>query len=182
MRGRLRTAWLGALLTAVVSLTACGGGGDGGGDGGEPAGERSAAATGGEAGSDPDQESDQDAGSDPDAEADAEAETGGPDGADAGTAGEGVQDETVPEDELTPQEGEFTEEQRDFLTDRVPAGADPGAILEVGDEACYRIGYLERVDREAALTALRDGEIPSAEAAVEHLCPEYAELLAEARE
>jgi hypothetical protein len=93
---------------------------------------------------------------------------------------DGIPDETVPLEELTPPEGAFREREREYLTDRVPEGADPAAILQLGSEACDRIGYLERHDTEGAVNALRTGEIPDAEAAIEHLCPEYAELLAEA--
>ncbi|TDC24184.1 hypothetical protein E1265_10475 [Streptomyces sp. 8K308] len=155
MRGRLRLGLSGVVLAAavVVSLAACGGGSDDGGTAGteQPAVEATAS-------------SESPASQDPETSPEAD----------------GIPDETVPEEELTPAEGEFSEEQREYLADRVPRGVDPAAILEVGDEACYRIGYLERHDRAGALRALRDGEIPNAEAAVEHLCPEYAELLAEA--
>ncbi|WP_326599360.1 hypothetical protein [Streptomyces sp. NBC_01803] len=101
----------------------------------------------------------------------------GEDGGSDEPTDDGIPDETVPTDELTPAEGEFTEEQQEYLTDRVPAGADPAAILELGQEACDRLGYLERHDPEGVADALNEGEIPDAEAAIEHLCPEYAELL-----
>ncbi len=100
----------------------------------------------------------------------------------AGDADDGIPDETLPSDQLTPAEGEFSEEQRAYLTDRVPVGADPAAILQLGLDACDRLGYLERHEPDAAPDAVRDGEIPEAEAAVEHLCPEYADLLAEAED
>ncbi|WP_059008801.1 hypothetical protein [Streptomyces specialis] len=103
----------------------------------------------------------------------------GEDGGSGEPTDDGIPEDTVPTDELTPPEGEFTEEQREYLTDRVPAGADPAAILGLGQEACDRLGYLERHDPEGVADALNEGEIPDAEAAVEHLCPEYADLLAE---
>ncbi len=81
--------------------------------------------------------------------------------------------------ELLPSGAEFTEEQREYLTERVPRGVDPAAILELGTEICDRLGYLDRHDPEAAAEALRGGELPGAEAAVEHLCPEHAGLLDE---
>ena len=146
----------GVLLAAVVSLTACGGSGDDGEDGGAAGAER------------------------PAVEVTASPESPAAQGAENSPEAEGIPDETVPEEELTPAEGEFDDQEREYLTDRVPVGADPAAILEMGDEACYRIGYLERHDRAGAVRALREGEIPDAAAAVEHLCPEYAELLAEA--
>ncbi|MGP4110648.1 hypothetical protein ACTWP5_06995 [Streptomyces sp. 4N509B] len=95
-------------------------------------------------------------------------------------ADDGIPEETVPTDELTPPAGTFAEEEVAYLTDRVPEGVDPGAILQLGQEACDRLGYLDRHDPDALVAALRDGEIPNAEPAVEHLCPEYADALAEA--
>ncbi|MDT0264810.1 hypothetical protein RM844_00745 [Streptomyces sp. DSM 44915] len=88
--------------------------------------------------------------------------------------------EPLPEDELAPPDGEFTEEQREFLVERVPAGVAPGAVLDQGMAACERLGYLARHAPEAIPEAVAAGEIPEAEAAVTHLCPEYAESLAPA--
>lgn len=93
---------------------------------------------------------------------------------------DGLTGETVPVEELTPPAGEFTEEQREYLTDRVPEGADPVAVLESGRDACDRIGYLARHDRDAAVAALRDGAVPGAAEAVPHLCPDHTDLLREA--
>jgi hypothetical protein len=95
---------------------------------------------------------------------------------------DGIPDETVPTDDLAPPEGEFSHEQRQYLTDRVPVGADPAAILQLGTEACDRIGYLERHDPDGVVAALREGEIPDAGDAIEHLCPEYADLWAQAQQ
>ncbi|RKN12140.1 hypothetical protein [Streptomyces radicis] len=160
-RAPLLAPLLAVVFAAALALTACGGGDGGGGDG------------------------DGDDGAAPTAPASASASDGAAPGPapedEQEEADDGIPDETVPTDELTPPEGEFSEEQQGYLTDRVPEGVDPGAILDLGAEACDRIGYLERHDREAAVAALRDGEIPDAEPAVEHLCPEYAELLTEAR-
>ena len=100
---------------------------------------------------------------------------------DAGSEAAGnLPEETLPEEELTPAEGEFTEEQREYLAGRVPRGVDPNAILALGTEACERVGYLARHDPEGAVAALREEEIPGADEAVSHLCPEYTELLEEA--
>ncbi|MBL1066640.1 hypothetical protein [Streptomyces sp. 7-21] len=93
---------------------------------------------------------------------------------------DGMTGRTVPREELTPAEGSFTEEERDYLTGRVPEGTDPAAVLQLGTEACDRVGYLARHDRPAAVAALRDGEIPGAEDAIRHLCPEHTGLLEEA--
>ncbi|RBM15873.1 hypothetical protein [Streptomyces sp. PT12] len=161
-RAPLPAAPLSAVFAAALALalTACGGGDDGDGDdGAAPTAPASASA------SEPEDE---------------DAPGPGPED-EQEEADDGIPDETVPTDALTPPEGEFSEEQQGYLTDRVPEGVDPGAILDLGAETCDRIGYLERHDRAAAVAALRDGEIPDAAAAVEHLCPEYAELLTEAR-
>ncbi|RKN45917.1 hypothetical protein [Streptomyces hoynatensis] len=161
MSGRARRAALPLLVAVLGLLAACGGGGDGGGEGGADGGHPEGAAT-------------------------APAEPGGPaegesPGADAGGGtADGVPDETLPEDELTPAEGEFTEEQREYLAGRVPEGVDPNAILALGSEACERVGYLARHDPQGAAAALREDEIPGAAEAVAHLCPEYADLLDEA--
>ncbi|MDT0344573.1 hypothetical protein [Streptomyces litchfieldiae] len=148
-----------ALLAAVAVLTACGGGGDDG----------AASAPSSEQGTSNDEENV------PDQENAADEEDA------PGAEDDGIPEETIPRAELTPAEGEFSEEEQDYLTERVPEGADPAAILELGSAACDRLGYLDRHDPEAAVTALREGDIPDAEAAVEHLCPEYADLLTEAR-
>ncbi|WP_190232912.1 hypothetical protein [Streptomyces avicenniae] len=154
-------------MGAALLVTACGGGGDDdarGADG--PSSSASAQDT--EPGQDQDPQPD-----------------GGQDGDALPDEGTGAPDEgtpeapTVPEDELAPPDGEFTEEQREYLTDRVPEGVDPGAILDLGTEACDRLGYLQRHDPESIGAAVRDGEIPGVEDAVTHLCPEYADLLPE---
>ncbi|MGW7353492.1 hypothetical protein [Streptomyces sp. NPDC054784] len=149
------------VTAAAVLLAGCSGGGDGddGKDGG--AGERPSAASTATAG------------------------TGGGDG--TGTEdGEGAEepgrDEAakgpkVPEAELTPATGSFSKKQKKYLVDRVPEGMDPAAILEAGTAACDRIGTTADADREAAVSALKEGEIANAEAAVDHLCPEYEPLL-----
>lgn len=59
----------------------------------------------------------------------------------------------------------------------MPRGTEPAAILEAGQAACDRIRTTAGADREAAVSALRSGEIANAEAAVEHLCPKYRPLL-----
>jgi hypothetical protein len=117
----------------------------------------------------------------------------GEDGADGGkaekqrpdgeTAGGGPSARgTVPRAKLTPGTGTLSEKQKDYLVNRVPHGMEPAAVLEAGQAACRRIGYVAGADRGAALSALRSDEIANAEAAVKHLCPRWAKLLDEARE
>ncbi|WP_412795340.1 hypothetical protein [Streptomyces sp. MS19] len=155
-------------MGAALLLTACGGGGDDSTDGGErAAGSAGPSASASEAAPEPapDGGTDENAGGEGDGDGD-----GTDDTATADTP-------TVPDDELAPPGGEFTEEQQEYLTDRVPEGVDPGAILDLGTEACDRLGYLQRHDPASIEAAVRDGEIPGAEDAVAHLCPEYADLL-----
>ncbi|MFI7273283.1 hypothetical protein [Streptomyces sp. NPDC049879] len=151
-------------MGAALLLTACGGGGDDSTDGGErAAGSAGPSASASEAAPEPAP----DGGTDENADGEGDGDGATPD------------TPTVPDDELAPPGGEFTEEQQEYLTDRVPEGVDPGAILDLGTEACDRLGYLQRHDPASIGAAVRDGEIPGAEDAVAHLCPEYADLLPE---
>lgn len=84
---------------------------------------------------------------------------------------------TVPKEELTPATGTFTGKQKEYLVDRVPRGTDPAAVLEAGQAACDRIARTVKVDRKAAVSALRSGEIAGAKDAVVHLCPKHKPLL-----
>ncbi|MGW1188512.1 hypothetical protein [Streptomyces sp. NPDC002559] len=86
----------------------------------------------------------------------------------------------LPAAELTPATGSFTKEQKKYLTDRVPRGMDPAAVLQTGQETCDRLGYLVKADRDVAVGAIVTGEIPDAEPAVENLCTRHRDLLREA--
>jgi hypothetical protein len=83
----------------------------------------------------------------------------------------------VPKSELTPATGTLTKKQKKYLTDRVPKGTDPVAILEAGQEACDRIARTAGHDRKAAINAIRSGEITGARDAIALLCPEHTPLL-----
>ncbi|WP_158621577.1 hypothetical protein [Streptomyces triticirhizae] len=144
---------LALLVALLVALTACGSDDDSGGADGRSADAGRTAAS---------------------------AESTPPPEEPAEPADDGVPDETLPEEELAPPDGAFTEEQREFLVERVPSGVDPGAVLDQGTAACERLGYLSRHAPEAIPDAVAEGEIPEAEAAIEHLCPEYAEFLSPA--
>lgn len=171
-RGAGAPALAAALAAAVLLVLAgCGGSDDGGGsaDAGATTTATASATASATATQSPSGESDSES-------SDSGDESGGGSGSDGG--GEG---DAVPRDELTPAGGgSFTEAEKDYLEGRVPEGSDPAAILQLGEEACDRVGYLERHDHEAAVSALRDGEIDNAEAAIENLCPEYRDLWAEA--
>ncbi|MDB1087820.1 hypothetical protein PJ985_09615 [Streptomyces sp. ACA25] len=181
-----------AVLVAAAALTAC----SGGSDDGDAAAARpaqsadSSTAPSPEAHEDgPRDQDDPDDGDDGEGPEETVRDGTAPDSS-GGAPGTGIQDshdpdrlgKPVPEDELlAPEEREFTAEERDYLKDRVPEGADPAAILDSGREACRRVGYLSRHDRAGAVEALRDGEIENAEDAIGSLCPEHRPLLTEAR-
>lgn len=84
---------------------------------------------------------------------------------------------TVPKSELVPATGSFTKKQKEYLVDRVPRGTEPAAVLEAGQAVCNRITRTAKVDRKAAVSALKSGEIADPEAAVTHLCPKHKPLL-----
>ncbi|MFC8536038.1 hypothetical protein ACFUJY_19075 [Streptomyces sp. NPDC057249] len=83
----------------------------------------------------------------------------------------------IPADRLTPATGTFTEKQKEYLTDRVPVGMDPAAVLQTGQETCDRLDYLVKVDRDTAVGAVVTGEVTGAQPAVTHLCPRHRDLL-----
>ncbi|GAA3881307.1 hypothetical protein [Streptomyces sedi] len=166
-RGRALLPALALLLTA--GLTACGGSSD---DEGASASGESAPHAFSDAPSDP-ADSPEGAGEDPEGAGEESEGAGEP-------VDDGVPEETLTEEELASSDDEFTEEQREFLVERVPTGVDPGAVLDQGTAACERLGYLSRHAPESIGEAVASGEIPEAEAAVGHLCPEYAELVSPA--
>ncbi|AKH82071.1 hypothetical protein AA958_07335 [Streptomyces sp. CNQ-509] len=98
---------------------------------------------------------------------------------DPGPADEERADDTekVPEEDLEPAEGEFSEKEKTYLKDRVPEGVDPAAILEAGEEACAKIESAAATDDELAREAIRSGDIAHAEDAIRTLCPQYEDLL-----
>ena len=83
----------------------------------------------------------------------------------------------VPKAELTPATGTITKKQKNYLTNRVPKGVDPAAILEAGQEACDRVASIAEHDRKAAVQAIKSGEITGARDAINQLCPEQKPLL-----
>ncbi|MGW2474269.1 hypothetical protein [Streptomyces sp. NPDC001665] len=148
-----------AVVLATAALAACGsssgdGGGDGAGQAAGPAVSSSAAPSAPAAG--------------------AEADPSAPVGPETGRSSEPPK---IPTDRLTPATGTFTEKQKEYLTDRVPVGMDPAAVLQTGQETCDRLDYLVKVDRDTAVGAVVTGEISGAEPAVAHLCPRHKDLV-----
>lgn len=74
--------------------------------------------------------------------------------------------------------GSLTKPQEEYIEGRVPEGTDPAAVVEAGEEACYRLRYAKDVDPDAAVSALIVGQVPNAADAIPHLCPELAPELA----
>ncbi|MFI7287798.1 hypothetical protein ACIBRY_14285 [Streptomyces anulatus] len=86
----------------------------------------------------------------------------------------------TPSDEITPATGTFTKKQKEYLEDRVPKGMDPAAVLQTGQEACDKLRYLVKADRDTAVGAIATDEIPDAADAVAALCPQHQDLVDEA--
>ncbi|MER5478463.1 hypothetical protein ABT026_16025 [Streptomyces sp. NPDC002734] len=77
--------------------------------------------------------------------------------------------------------GKFTKKEKEYLSGRVPEQMEPAAVLDLGKEACQRIDRTARHDKDAVIGALVAGEIPDAEPAVTHLCPEHEPLIEAAK-
>ncbi|MER5554620.1 hypothetical protein ABT001_23615 [Streptomyces sp. NPDC002793] len=86
----------------------------------------------------------------------------------------------APAGDITPATGSFTKKQKEYLTDRVPRGTDPAAVLQTGQETCDRLRFLVKADRAVAVGAIVSGEVADADAAVTHLCPQHQALVDEA--
>ncbi|MFC8230158.1 hypothetical protein, partial [Streptomyces sp. NPDC057287] len=86
----------------------------------------------------------------------------------------------APAGDITPATGSFTKKQKEYLTERVPKGMDPAAVLQTGQETCDRLRYLVKADRDIAVGAIVSGEVTDAEPAVTHLCPRHQDLVDEA--
>ncbi|GGT72001.1 MULTISPECIES: hypothetical protein [Streptomyces] len=148
-----------AALAALLTLSACSSNGDGDGD---SAADRSNAAGPSRSAVVPDRQT--------------EVAPTGP--APSASASRGP---VVPDAELKPVTGSFTKDQKAYLSGRVPKSMDPAAVLQNGQESCQRLERTAKRDRDAAVGALVAGDIPDAEAAVNHLCPAQKPLLATAR-
>ncbi|MFG2592104.1 hypothetical protein [Streptomyces sp. NPDC048438] len=86
----------------------------------------------------------------------------------------------APAGDITPATGSFTKKQKEYLTDRVPKGMDPAAVLQTGQETCDRLRYLVKADRDIAVAAIVSGEVADAKPAVTHLCPQHQDVVDEA--
>ncbi|OEJ33806.1 hypothetical protein [Streptomyces subrutilus] len=86
----------------------------------------------------------------------------------------------LPDAKLTPKTGTFTAQEKKYLSGRVPEKMDPAAVLQSGQEACQRVQYTAKRDKDAATGAVITGEIPGAKDAITHLCPDQKPILAAA--
>ncbi|MFD3352501.1 hypothetical protein [Streptomyces fradiae] len=86
-----------------------------------------------------------------------------------------------PDAALTPATGTFTPQEKKYLSGRVPASADPAAVLDIGRETCQRLSRTARHDKDAAAAAVVAGDVRDAADAVSHLCPDQRPVLDAAR-
>ncbi|MGW0469224.1 hypothetical protein ACWDX6_28805 [Streptomyces sp. NPDC003027] len=147
------------VLAAVLALSACSSSGDGGGGGGAAGPSKSAGPS--RTAAVPDRQ--------------AEAEPPGP------AAPSTPVGPVVPDAELRPVTGSFTQDQKAYLSGRVPKDTDPAAVLQTGQESCQRLERTAKRDKDAAVGAIIAGDIRDAEAAITHLCTAQKPLLATAR-
>ncbi|MFF3673281.1 hypothetical protein ACFYYS_04740 [Streptomyces sp. NPDC002120] len=145
-----RSAAAAVLLTAALTLTACSSGGD-----------------------------------DSEAKVKPPASSAAPDPADAPASAEPAADAkptgpVLPDTKLKPKTGSFTEQEKKYLSGRVPEKMDPAAVLQTGQEACQRVTRTAKHDKDAATGAVITGEIPGAKDAITFLCPDQKPILAAA--
>ncbi|UQX03076.1 hypothetical protein [Streptomyces sp. RerS4] len=146
-----RTAAAAVVLAATLTLTACGSGGD------DKASADAASA----------------------AKPKPPAASPVPDPADATPAPSGsAPGPVLPDAKLTPKTGNFKENEKKYLSGRVPEKMDPAAVLQTGQETCQRIERTAKRDKDAAAASIASGEITGARDAINHLCPEQKPVLA----
>ncbi|MBW5482507.1 hypothetical protein [Streptomyces bambusae] len=84
----------------------------------------------------------------------------------------------LPDAKLTPKTGSFKDNEKKYLSGRVPEKMDPAAVLQSGQEACQRIERTAKRDKDAAIGSIASGEVKGAKDAIPYLCPEQKPLLA----
>ncbi|MCX5194280.1 hypothetical protein OOK31_10290 [Streptomyces sp. NBC_00249] len=154
-----RSAAAAALLAASLTLTACSSSGDGKASAGAGATPKPPAAS-----------------PVPDP-ADASPTLAAPAAPDAKPTGP-----VLPDAKLTPKTGTFKENEKQYLSGRVPEKTDPAAVLQTGQETCQRVARTAKRDKDAAVGAVISGEITGAKDAITFLCPEQKPVLAAAEQ
>ncbi|MFD9357172.1 hypothetical protein [Streptomyces sp. NPDC060031] len=148
-----RSAAAAVLLAAALTLTACSSDGDGKADSGAAKAKPPASSSA------------------PDP-ADAPAPAASPEAKPTGPV--------LPDAKLTPKTGSFKENEKKYLSGRVPEKMDPAAVLQTGQESCQRVERTAKRDKDAAVGSIVAGEIPGAKDAITYLCPEQKPILAAA--
>ncbi|GAA0309751.1 hypothetical protein GCM10010302_55590 [Streptomyces polychromogenes] len=86
----------------------------------------------------------------------------------------------LPDARLTPKTGSFKENEKQYLSGRVPEKTDPAAVLQTGQETCQRVERTAKRDKEAAAASIASGEVTGAKDAITYLCPDQKPILATA--
>jgi hypothetical protein len=85
----------------------------------------------------------------------------------------------TPKEALMAEEKNLTAAETEFVTAMNEPETYAGAVLEAGREVCDRLEYLSKVDPGILPAVLASGDIPNAEEAAAHLCPEFTPQLME---
>ncbi|MEU6215623.1 hypothetical protein ABZ891_37750 [Streptomyces sp. NPDC047023] len=88
----------------------------------------------------------------------------------------------LPDSALTPATGTFTDNEKKYLSGRVPQQSDPAAVLQAGHDACQHLELIAKRDKQAASVAIITGEIANTRDAIPHLCPDLKPVLTAAEE
>ncbi|MFJ8164576.1 hypothetical protein ACIRBY_27115 [Streptomyces sp. NPDC096136] len=86
----------------------------------------------------------------------------------------------LPDAQLTPKTGSFKENEKKYLSGRVPEKTDPAAVLQTGQETCQRVERTAKRDKDAAAASIASGEVTGARDAITYLCPDQKPILATA--
>lgn len=74
--------------------------------------------------------------------------------------------------------GPLTPAQEEYVSANAPPGVDAGAVLLAGQDTCTRLETAAASGGpDAVVVALVSGQVPSAEKAIRHLCPELTDAL-----
>ncbi|MFJ3881508.1 hypothetical protein ACIPW5_29165 [Streptomyces sp. NPDC090077] len=83
----------------------------------------------------------------------------------------------LPDAKLIPRTGSFKENEKKYLSGRVPEKTDPAAVLQTGQETCQRVERTAKRDKDAAAASIVSGEVTGAQDAITFLCPEQKPVL-----
>lgn len=83
----------------------------------------------------------------------------------------------LPDAKLTPKTGSFKENEKKYLSGRVPEKTDPAAVLQTGQDTCQRVERTAKRDKDAAAASIASGEVTGARDAITFLCPDQKPVL-----